>query len=69
MSQIDFSGMSQNLEQVNSKIQSLANSDMTNPANLIQMQNALMQMETDYSAMSGMISDLKTVCMQIVQHF
>ena len=69
MSQIDFSGMVQSLTQTNYEIQQLSQSDMTDPSNLLQMQNAMMQMETEYGAMSGMISDIKTVCMQIIQHF
>lgn len=69
MSQIDLSGMEQSLMQTNNQIQQLSQSDMTDPSNLLEMQNAMMQMETEYGAMSGIINDMKTVCMQIIQHF
>ncbi len=69
MSQIDFSGMELNLSQINSQIQALSTADMSDPSNLLAMQNEMMMMETEYGAMSGMINDIKTVSMQIIQHF
>ena len=69
MSQIDFSGMEQNLTQINDQIQQLSQEDMSDPSNLLAMQQEMMMMETEYGAMSGMINDIKTVSMQIIQHF
>jgi hypothetical protein len=69
VTQINFSGMEQSLSQINSQIQSLSTADMSDPSNLLAMQNEMMMMETEYGAMSGMISDIKTVSMQIIQHF
>ena len=64
---IDLSGLTSQLDTLNTDVTTLSQGDMTDPENLIQMQQALAKYQEVYGALSAIISDMKTTAMSIIQ--
>ena len=64
---IDLSGLTSQLGSLSSDVTTLSQGDMTDPENLIQMQQALAKYQEVYGALSAIISDMKTTAMSIIQ--
>lgn len=64
---IDLSGLTSQLGQLSTNVTTLSQGDMTDPENLIQMQQALAKYQEVYGALSAMISDIKSTAMSIIQ--
>lgn len=64
---IDLSGLSGQLGQLSTNITTLSQGDMTDPENLMQMQQALAKYQEVYGALSAIISDMKSTAMSIIQ--
>ena len=67
MSQIDFAPMEQQINRITQDVQQSSQKDMSSPSNLLHLQYQTMQMEMEYGAMSGIIGDIKSIAMNIVQ--
>jgi hypothetical protein len=64
---IDLSGLTSQLDTLNTNVTTLSQGDMTDPENLIEMQQALAKYQEVYGALSAIISDMKTTAMSIIQ--
>jgi hypothetical protein len=64
---LDFSGMDQTISSVDSNVQSLMQSDLTNPENLFKIQQQMVTMQTEYGSMSAILSDYKSAATSIIE--
>ncbi|NJN46706.1 MAG: hypothetical protein HC808_09755 [Candidatus Competibacteraceae bacterium] len=66
---IDISSIisSGNLSDLDSNISTAASGDLTDPANQLQLQQALAEYQETYGTYSAIISDMKSTVMSIIQ--
>lgn len=64
---IDLSGLSSQLGSLDTNVTTLSQGDMTDPENLMKMQQALAKYQEVYGALSAIISDMKSTAMSIIQ--
>lgn len=66
---IDFRGFGTQLNSLHSNISDSLHGDLSNPENLLQLQQQMTQYQEVYSTLSSVLSDVKQTAMSIIQKF